>query len=192
MESYFPATSCSDISLPPDGSSSSLGVGHLPSHSASRALDNIPAMNKVQEPSFLVILKFLPAQQDDAQQHYAHVRADNAAIQQSIAEVTSKVSTLFTEVAEMQQPVADAAEVGTATAKLIVSHDCYLALKQSKIKDLESCQRSNNLSVFRIPEGKEDDNSHENVVQMFGKAFPDLMDWDMDSKIPLALQLTLS
>ncbi|KAJ1093081.1 hypothetical protein NDU88_006190 [Pleurodeles waltl] len=135
-------------------------------------------------------MSLLQAQRVEA--HYAQVPADNVATQQYLAKVSSKVMALSTEVAELRQSVVGTEEVGTATVKSVVIHDHHLTLVQSKIEDLENRQRRNNLQVFGIPEGREGDDPRQYIVQLFGWAFPDQMNWYMDSQIQRVHRLPIN
>ncbi|KAJ1204983.1 hypothetical protein NDU88_000418 [Pleurodeles waltl] len=129
-----------------------------------------------QEPTLQMVIWLLLAQQAEAKRHCRQVWTDNAAIQQSLSKVTSKVVALSTEMAELQQRVAESEELGLAPAKAVALHDHHLILVQATIEDLDYIQCRNNLWVFGIHEGKKGDDPRQYIIELPQRAFPELMD----------------
>ncbi|KAJ1088915.1 hypothetical protein NDU88_002070 [Pleurodeles waltl] len=115
-----------------------------------------------------------------------------AAVASEDANLSTKATTVQEDMKELQQLVAEAKDVGTATVKTIGNHDQQLIRVHSKIEDQKNHQWRNNLRVFSILERKEGDDPLQFMVQLFGKAFPDLSDSDMDSQILQAHRLPIT
>ncbi|KAJ1198073.1 hypothetical protein NDU88_001917 [Pleurodeles waltl] len=106
----------------------------------------------------------LQVQQEEAHSYDAQARADSAVIQHSLVEITNKKAMLATEMTELQQCVSDLVGTGVAAGKALDGHQHILSSLQLKVGDLENPQRRNNLEIFSIPEGKEDNDPRQYMV----------------------------
>ncbi|KAJ1083158.1 hypothetical protein NDU88_003318 [Pleurodeles waltl] len=115
------------------------------------------------KPSLGLLLDLVPTQWAEAQKHYAPARADTVLIQQSLLEVTNKVTTLAIDLTELWQRVSDALEVGLAATKSFGMHDQQLAFTQAKVEDLENCYRE---PAQQFPGGIITAGAHDPNVQL--------------------------